>query len=146
MRSVVVSGLLMASVERPLSARPTVALWVGCGLRTARTHRGTFGGIAYVQYDGIFAGQTSTGAYRVPYRITAPANLRLANRTVVVEPPHGSAGLGALNVKTIQELGFANHREYLKAFADKVADYVKAGYMINEDATAMRNRAALCPR
>jgi hypothetical protein len=48
-------------------------------------------------------------------------------------------------VKTIQELGFANHREYLKAFADKVADYVKAGYMINEDATAMRNRAALCP-
>jgi hypothetical protein len=48
-------------------------------------------------------------------------------------------------VKTIQELGFASHREYLKAFADKVADYVKAGYMINDDATAMRNRAALCP-
>ena len=59
---------------------------------------GTFGGIAYVQYDGMFAGQTSTGAYRVPYRITAPANLKLANRTVVVEPPHGAAGLGALNV------------------------------------------------
>jgi hypothetical protein len=58
---------------------------------------GTFAGIAYTQYDGIFAGQTSTGAYRVPYRITAPANLRLANGTVVVEPPHGSAGLGALN-------------------------------------------------
>lgn len=30
---------------------------------------GTFGGIAYVKYDGIFEGQTSTGTYRVPYRI-----------------------------------------------------------------------------
>jgi hypothetical protein len=48
-------------------------------------------------------------------------------------------------VKSIQDLGFASHHEYVKAFADKVADYVKAGYMINEDATAMRNRAALCP-
>jgi hypothetical protein len=62
------------------------------------TPAGTFGGIAYVQYDGTFQGQTSTGAYRVPYRITAPANLRLANRTVVVEPPHGAIALGALNV------------------------------------------------
>jgi Alpha/beta hydrolase domain len=59
---------------------------------------GVFGGIAYVQYDGTFAGQTSTGAYRVPYRISAPANLSLANRTVVVEPPHGTIALGALNV------------------------------------------------
>jgi hypothetical protein len=48
-------------------------------------------------------------------------------------------------VKTIQGLGFASHHEYLKAFADRVADYVKAGFMINEDATVMRNRAALCP-
>jgi hypothetical protein len=58
---------------------------------------GTFGGIAYVQYDGTFMGNTSTGAYRVPYRITAPANLSLSNRTIVVEPSHGVAGLGALN-------------------------------------------------
>jgi hypothetical protein len=62
------------------------------------TQAGTFGGIAYVQYDGLFAGQTSTGAYAVPYRITAPANLNLANGAVVIEPPHGAAGLGALNV------------------------------------------------
>ena len=62
------------------------------------TPLGTFGGIAYVQYDGIFEGRTSTGAYRVPYRISAPKNLSLANRTVVVEPPHGAAGLGALSV------------------------------------------------
>jgi hypothetical protein len=59
---------------------------------------GPFGGIAYVQYDGIFEGQTSTGAYRVPYRITAPADPADGNRTVVVEPPHGAAGLGALNI------------------------------------------------
>src|SRR5262245_37116243 len=62
---------------------------------------GTFGGIAYVQYDGLFEGQTSTGAYRVPYRITAPENPADGNRTVLVElvePPHGAAGLGALEV------------------------------------------------
>jgi hypothetical protein len=54
------------------------------------------GGIAYVQYDGIFEGQTSTGAYRVPYRISAPANPVRSNRTVFVEPPHVATGLDAL--------------------------------------------------
>jgi hypothetical protein len=58
---------------------------------------GTFGGIAYIQYDGIFEGQTSTGTYRVPYRITAPADPARGNRTVLVEPPHFAIGLGALD-------------------------------------------------
>jgi hypothetical protein len=50
---------------------------------------GTFGGVKYVQYDGLFAGKTSTGNYRVPYRISAPTNPRNAIRkTVLVEPPH----------------------------------------------------------
>src|SRR5262245_10088240 len=57
---------------------------------------GTFGGIAYVQYDGFFEGQTSTGAYRVPYRVTTPANPTRGNRTVIVEPSHFNIGLGAL--------------------------------------------------
>src|SRR5262245_57306377 len=47
----------------------------------ATTPVGTFGEIVYIQYDGIFAGETSTGRYRVPYRITAPVDLRLANQT-----------------------------------------------------------------
>ena len=54
---------------------------------------GTFGGVQYVQYDGLFVGKTSTGKYSVPYRISAPANLRSANRsTVLVEPPHYATG------------------------------------------------------
>lgn len=57
---------------------------------------GTFGGITYIQYDGIFEGQTSTGAYRVPYRICAPVNPGRGNRTVLVEPSHYATGLGAL--------------------------------------------------
>ena len=65
---------------------------------SVKTPVGTFGGIAYVQYDGLFSGHTSTGPYSVPYRITAPADPARANRTVLVEPPHGAAGLGALNV------------------------------------------------
>jgi hypothetical protein len=53
---------------------------------------GTFSGVQYVQYDGLFVGKTSRGNYRVPYRISAPANPRGANRTVLVEPPHFAAG------------------------------------------------------
>lgn len=55
---------------------------------------GSFGGIEYTQYDGIFEGESSTGAYRVPYRITAAADPSRANRTVLVEPPHNVVGLG----------------------------------------------------
>jgi hypothetical protein len=54
---------------------------------------GTFGGVQYVQYDGLFVGKTSTGNYSVPYRISAPANRGRANRgTVLVEPPHFATG------------------------------------------------------
>ncbi|UYQ66368.1 alpha/beta hydrolase domain-containing protein [Streptomyces peucetius] len=59
---------------------------------------GSFGGIRYVQYDGVFEGETSTGRFRVPYRISAPADPHRANGTAVVEPPHFVVGLGALNV------------------------------------------------
>jgi hypothetical protein len=75
------------------------------------TTLGTFGGIAYVQYDGIFEGQTSTGAYRVPYRIIAPANPSHGNQTVIVEPPHFVEGLGTLKIHLGKEFllsrGFA---------------------------------------
>jgi hypothetical protein len=54
---------------------------------------GTFDGVEYFQYEGLFVGKTSTGNYRVPYRISAPANPRSARRsTVLVEPPHFSQG------------------------------------------------------
>src|SRR5215212_8573730 len=54
---------------------------------------GTFDGVEYLQYEGLFAGKTSTGKYSVPYRISAPANPRSARRsTVLVEPPHFSQG------------------------------------------------------
>ena len=59
---------------------------------------GSFGGIEYIQYDGIFEGESSTGAYRVPYRITAPADPSRGNRTVLVEPPHNVVGLGVLDL------------------------------------------------
>jgi Alpha/beta hydrolase domain len=50
---------------------------------------GKFGGVHYVQYDGLFVGKTSTGNYRVPYRISAPTSPKSAiRRTVLVEPPH----------------------------------------------------------
>ena len=55
---------------------------------------GAFNGVSYEQYDGFFVGRTSTGSYRVPYRISAPADPRRANRAVLVEPPHFAEGAG----------------------------------------------------
>jgi hypothetical protein len=78
------------------------------GLGTPRvTQLGTFGGVAYVQYDGLFEGQTSTGTYRVPYRISAPADPLRANRAVLVEPSHFAAGLGALELNLGRDFLFA---------------------------------------
>jgi Alpha/beta hydrolase domain len=57
---------------------------------------GSFDGVDYVQYDGVFTGRTSTGAFRVPYRITAPVDPDDGNGAVVVEPPHFATGLGTL--------------------------------------------------
>jgi hypothetical protein len=58
---------------------------------------GSFDGVDYVQYDGVFAGHTSTGAFRVPYRITVPVDPDDGNGAVVVEPPHFATGLGTLD-------------------------------------------------
>lgn len=91
---VVLAFLVLSAVV--LLAPSSVSADGGFG-QPCETQIGTFGGIAYVQYDGIFEGQTATGAYRVPYRITAPADPNRGNRTVVVEPPHSVAGLGALS-------------------------------------------------
>ena len=93
-------GALLASIALAVVAllAPSLAKADG-GLGQPRaTQIGTFGGIAYVQYDGIFEGRTSSGDYRVPYRITAPANPSRGNRTVLVEPPHFAIGLGTLDL------------------------------------------------
>ncbi|UQX04660.1 alpha/beta hydrolase domain-containing protein [Streptomyces sp. RerS4] len=66
--------------------------------RPTVTQLGSFGGISYVRYDGVFEGATSTGRFRVPYRISAPADTSRTNGTVVVEPSHFVVGLGALDV------------------------------------------------
>src|SRR5215470_6956557 len=94
------SGIVLASLALAvvaLLAPSPVAAEGEFGLPTA-TQIETFGGIAYLQYDGIFEGETSTGAYRVPYRITAPAHPSHGNRTVLIEPSHFAIGLGTLNV------------------------------------------------
>jgi hypothetical protein len=83
---------------------------------------GTYGGIQFVQYDGIFAGQTSTGTYRVPYRIFAPSNSKKGNGAVLVEVPHPIGGLGALD--------FALGRDFLlsRGFAHAGVGYSTADF------------------
>jgi hypothetical protein len=88
----VAAVVLWAGVVSPAWADGTLAP------PTAITPAGTFGGAAWTQYQGIFEGGTSTGSYRVPYRIIAPTSPGNGKRTVLIEPPHGGAGTGALDV------------------------------------------------
>jgi hypothetical protein len=48
-------------------------------------------------------------------------------------------------VKTLDALGCASSKEYRAAFGAALAANVQAGYILPEDAAAMRRRAALCP-
>jgi hypothetical protein len=47
--------------------------------------------------------------------------------------------------RSIQELGFATHAEYVTAFDDAVTDQVAAGFLLPVDAQSLRNRARLAP-
>ena len=61
------------------------------------------------------------------------------------EARYTSGFLGAYDqVKTIQDLGFKSATKYIDAFADKLADYASARYILKEDAAAMQRRARLC--
>ena len=85
--STAVLGALFAAI---VVALPAPSAFAGGKLTPPKqaSSLGTFNGIAYVQYDGSFVGRTSTGNYRVPYRLSAPADPQMGNRTVLVEPPH----------------------------------------------------------
>lgn len=53
---------------------------------------GTFDGVAFVRHTGLFEGETSLGAFRMPYEIVAPEDPALGNGSVLVEPPHFAFG------------------------------------------------------
>jgi hypothetical protein len=86
----VIEGAVGAA--RSLLGRPPLTAIANLEPPIRSTPLGTFGDIPYVQLEGLFVGQTSTGRFRVPYKISAPTDPRLANRTVLVEPPHVVAG------------------------------------------------------
>ena len=109
--------------DRPLALALVVFCVGACLLAPAARADGTLDaptsaviggapGVVFVQFDGIFSGRTSTGAYRVPYRITIPAPPARTNGTVVVEPPHFALGLGALEqllgLRFLLSRGFAH--------------------------------------
>lgn len=123
-------ALLAPSAEaapRPLSPPP-----VSPGPADGRlgpptvTPLGTFGGIPYVRYDGVFEGRTSTGRFRVPYRISAPKDPHRTNGTVLVEPSHFAIGLGTLNAYLRPELlftrGFVHAGIGWSTFANRILD------------------------
>jgi hypothetical protein len=132
---------------------PTSALAKDNILQPRATSAGTFGGIRYVEYDGVIRGQTSSGAYRVPYpngnAITVDARGHRVPRLPIIELGEARFKSGFLGtykrVRTIEELGYASSEAYVKAFDAKLDDFRAAGYILGEDARTMRRHAALCP-
>lgn len=73
---------------------------------------GTFDGVSFIRHTGIFRGETTLGAFRVPYEIVAPANPGIGNGTVLVEPPHFSGGTGGRDGVLGPDLLFGNGYSY----------------------------------
>ncbi len=99
---------------------------------------GTFDGVECIQYDGLFVGKTSTGKYSVPYRISAPANLRSARRgTVLVEPPHFAQGTFLRESYLGRPFLFGEDRRFLHAsvgystVSHRILDPTAKGAFIN---------------
>jgi hypothetical protein len=87
---------------------------LGAGMLTENVTApyGKFGGVDYVVHTGRFVGSTSTGDYRVPYEIVAPADPRRGNDTVIVEPSHFLAGTAARDLVLGPELLFGEGFTY----------------------------------
>ena len=97
---------------------------------------GTFRGVEYLQYAGLFVGKTSTGNYSVPFRISAPAKLRSASRsTVLVEPPHFSQGTflreSYLGRPFLFNRGFVHASVGYSTFANRILDRTADGVFIS---------------
>ena len=104
------------------------------------TELGTFGGVKYVQYEGLFVGKTSTGRYSVPFRISAPDNLRSARRsTVLVEPPHFSQGTflreSYLGRPFLFDRGFVHASVGYSTFANRILDPTAGGVFIRGESS-----------
>jgi hypothetical protein len=70
---------------------------------------GTYGGVAYAEYSGFFSGRTSTGDYRVPYRIHAPADPSLSNQTIMIDVPHIVGGSMIPDAFVTRPTFYGNH-------------------------------------
>ena len=106
-RSLLIPSVIVACVLPLALSGTALAATQDQLLSPTATPIGTFAGVPYVQYDGIFEGTTTTGAFRVPYRITAPADPELGNGTVLVEPPHFATGLSVLGIYLGADLLFS---------------------------------------
>lgn len=85
MRSPCLGWLLVTSVTAVVLASPVAGATFN---EHGVTLFGTFNGVEYTRYTGLFAGETAEGPFRVPYEIVAPSNPASGNGTVLVEPPH----------------------------------------------------------
>jgi hypothetical protein len=119
-----------------LPAFPSTASAAGTLQPPSKTSLGKFRGVEYFQYAGLFVGETSTGKYSVPYRISAPANPRSANSsTVLVEPPHFRQGTflreSYLGRSFLFNRGFVHASVGYSTFANRILDPTADSVFIN---------------
>jgi len=81
-----------AAASPPQVASASTATVDASFVESAAEPFGTFDGVAFVRHTGFFEGETSLGAFRMPYEIVAPEDPDLGNGTILVEPPHFGFG------------------------------------------------------
>lgn len=87
---------------------------------------GTFNRLSYVRYKGRFTGQTSRGAFAVPYEITAPSTPAEGNLRLLVEVPHVNDGIIArlyiLGAEFLFGRGFSHASVGYSAVRNRILD------------------------
>jgi hypothetical protein len=86
---------------------------------------GTFDGVAFVRHTGMFEGETSLGAFRMPFEIVAPEDPTEGNGTVLVEPLHFA--FGPIGRDRILGTGFLLERDVHFLFSNGFA-YAAVGF------------------
>lgn len=100
---------------------------------------GRYGGrlaVVNSEFEGTSADLVDRGVARDRYRFYAVAGAPHIP-DVLLSDPLGSGGTTPAS--------WQPEFKYTKAFKSKLDDYLKAGYILQEDADAMRRRATLCP-
>ncbi|HEX5766254.1 MAG TPA: alpha/beta hydrolase domain-containing protein, partial [Woeseiaceae bacterium] len=83
---------------------------------------GVFAGVEYVRHTGVFEGESTLGAFRVPFEVVAPADPDLGENTLLFEPPHSGFGTVGRNLVLGPDLIFGRGLRFASVGVGNLSD------------------------